>query len=164
MKLNFFWIPAIDSSSAAEELNGFLASHRVLQVEKQYTAGEGGHGAGWSVCVEWVPGPESAAPAVSSIGKLSKVDYKQVLDAETFRIFAALRDWRKEAAAAQGVPIYTVATNEQLAEVARQRVTSKAGLEKIEGFGAARLARQGEELLAACRSAIPAGTGKEVPA
>ena len=161
MKLTFFWIPAFDSTAAAEELNRFLAKHRVIQVEKRFCAGEGGHGTGWSVCVEWMPGRESAAPAT---GKLSKVDYKEVLDTETFEIFAALRNWRKEAAAAQGVPIYTVATNEQLAEVARQRVTSKAALEKIEGFGAARLARQGAGLLAACRSAIAAGTGKEVPA
>jgi superfamily II DNA helicase RecQ len=156
MKLNFFWIPAIDSAPAAEELNRFLASHRIVQLEKQFCAGDSRHGTGWSVCVEWMAGSESTAVPAA---KLSKIDYKEVLDAETFGIFSALRNWRKEAAAAQGVPVYTVATNEQLAEVARQRMTSKVALEKIEGFGAARLARQGEALLAACRRAIAAGTG-----
>lgn len=106
------------------------------------------------MCVEWLPGKEMAEAATAPTGK---VDYKAVLDGETFRIFAALRNWRKEAAGVQGVPIYTVATNEQLAEVARQRVTTKAGLETIEGFGAARMARQGDELLAACRKAIALG-------
>ncbi|MFN0126863.1 MAG: HRDC domain-containing protein [Verrucomicrobiales bacterium] len=154
MKLSFFWIPACDSLAAADELNRFLAMHRVVGVEKRFCSGAGGHGPGWSVCVEWLPGKEMAEAATAPTGK---VDYKAVLDGETFRIFAALRNWRKEAAGVQGVPIYTVATNEQLAEVARQRVTTKAGLETIEGFGAARMARQGDELLAACRKAIALG-------
>lgn len=149
MKLKIFWIPTVDSASAEDELNRLLATHRIVQLEKQFCP-TGNHGPGWSVCVEWLPAGDgvSAGPVP---GKNSKVDYKDVLDESTFRIFAALRIWRKEAAAAQGVPIYTVATNEQLAAIAKGRVTTQTALEKIEGFGAARIAKQSAALLEVCR-------------
>jgi len=148
MKLKFFWIPAVDVFFAEEELNRFLAMHRIVHLEKQFAAG-GDHGPGWSVCVEWVSG--DGVTAASSPGKVGKVDYREILDEATFRIFSALRTWRKDAAAAAGVPIYTVATNEQLAAIAQERVQTQGQLEKIEGYGAARIAKHAMSLLEVCR-------------
>jgi len=39
----------------------------------------------------------------------------------------------------QGIPVYTVATNEHLAHIARDRICTKGGLEKVEGFGGSRM-------------------------
>lgn len=116
MKMKFFWIPARDSAAAEAELNAFLARSRVVQVEKAFTADT--DGPGWSLCVQWLPGENEAAGAPGARG--ARVDYREVLDAPTFKIFAALRTWRKVRAVADAVPIYTVATNEQLAQAFEQ--------------------------------------------
>ena len=65
-------------------------------------------------------------------------------------IFAALRTWRKERAVADAVSIYTVATNEQLAQIARERIQTKSALEKLDGFGPSRMGRYADALLALC--------------
>jgi ribonuclease D len=62
-------------------------------------------------------------------------------------VFAKLRDVRKRISERDGVPLYAVATNEQLAEMARRRVTAKAGLREIVDFGAARIRKYGNEFL-----------------
>ena len=38
-----------------------------------------------------------------------------MLKPEEFEVFSRLREWRKAAAEKEGVPVYTVLTNEQLA-------------------------------------------------
>lgn len=144
--MKFFWIPARDSSAAEAELNTFLGGHRVVQVEKAFCSDA--DGPGWSLCVQWLPG-ETPATAPAMKGG-SKVDYRELLDEPTFKIFAALRTWRKDRAAADGVPIYTVATNEQLATIAQQRIQTKAALAQVEGFGTSRLGKYAEALLAVC--------------
>lgn len=64
-------------------------------------------------------------------------------------MFVRLRQWRKTAAAEEGVPVYTIFTNEQLAEVARLRPSSKAALGEIEGIGEGRVTKYGEAVLQA---------------
>lgn len=36
MRLKFFWIPAIDSAASQQELDGFLARHRVVQIARHF--------------------------------------------------------------------------------------------------------------------------------
>ena len=83
--------------------------------------------------------------------RATKIDYRESLDADTFRIFASLRSWRKDRAQEAGIPVYTVATNEQLARIAQDRVQSKTDLEKVDGFGTSRMSKYSEELLTLCR-------------
>ena len=64
-----------------------------------------------------------------------KVDYREVLSPEDFAVFARLRQVRKEIAQDDAVPVYTVFTNEQLAQMVQGRATTKAALEKIAGVG-----------------------------
>jgi len=59
-----------------------------------------------------------------------------------------LRDWRKAAAERDGVPVYAVLTNEQLAGIAAKRPESLAGLKEIEGLGDAKAGKYGAEVLA----------------
>ncbi len=155
MKLKFFWIPAADSAAAEEELNVFLAGHRVVNVEKAFAQPDGS--VGWSICVQWEPG--EATGGISGV-KRSKIDYREVLDETTFQIFAALRTWRKGEAAAKGVPLYSVATNEQLATVARGRIRTAAALEEVGGFGSARMTKYGAAMLAVCAEMMGDGEGE----
>lgn len=54
MNLRFFWIPVPDSNAAEAELNAFLATHRVIAVERFFAPAQLAP-AGWAVCVEWLP-------------------------------------------------------------------------------------------------------------
>ena len=73
---------------------------------------------------------------------------------DDFNLFAALRQWRKTQAEADGVPLYAVFTNEQLAAIARQRCDTATALGSIEGVGPARLQRYGAAVLDSLRAAM----------
>ena len=62
-----------------------------------------------------------------------------MLKPEEFEVFSRLREWRKTAADKEGVPVYVVFTNEQLAEMVQKRMSTKAALQEIEGVGEARV-------------------------
>jgi len=89
----------------------------------------------WAFCIEFLDG--QMAPRKS--GSSPKVDYKEVLSPEDFAVFSKLRDLRKSLAESEGVPVYAIFTNEQLADVAKARPPSKAALGKINGIGEGRL-------------------------
>lgn len=134
-QFNTFFIPVVDNGLGQEELNSFLRSKRVLAVEKAFT------GQGWSFCVEWLEGGKPG------LGAKPKVDYREVLSPEEFALFSRLRDKRKELARRDGVQVYTIMTNEQLAEMVRLKVNDIAGLRKIDGVGESRIEKYGKDLL-----------------
>jgi superfamily II DNA helicase RecQ len=148
MSLHCFAIPALRPEPAQGELNAFLAGARVLSLQRELVAD--GASSFWAICVEVADGPGPLPQALRAAdGRRSggPIDYKQILSPEEFDLFAALRDWRKQAAQSEGLPLYSVFSNEQLAEIARRRVDSKAALAAIEGIGAARVAKYGEAVL-----------------
>ena len=61
MKNKFFWIPAVDSLAAEGDFNAFLASHRVVKIERHFLPAEAAPG--WCICVEWTPASEEPANA-----------------------------------------------------------------------------------------------------
>jgi ATP-dependent DNA helicase RecQ len=63
--------------------------------------------------------------------------------------FATLRAWRLATARAQGVPPYVIFHDSVLQEIAANRPATLADLAAIKGVGQSKLARYGEELLAA---------------
>ncbi len=52
-------------------------------------------------------------------------DYKELLNPEDFAVFAHCAEPRKAIAQAEAVPVYTVFTNEQLAQMVTNRVRSQ---------------------------------------
>ncbi len=58
-----------------------------------------------------------------------------------------MRDLRKEIAQGEAVPVYTIFSNEQLAQMVTDGVKTKAALEKIGGIGDARVAKYGTRFL-----------------
>ncbi len=135
MQFNTFFIPVGDDGRAQDELNSFLRSQRVLAVEKAFVE------TGWSFCVEWLEGGKP------SFQKKGKVDYREVLTPEQFTAFSRLREKRKELAQRDGVQLYAVMTNEQLAEMVRLEIKSSDALHQISGLGSARIEKYGEEFM-----------------
>jgi superfamily II DNA helicase RecQ len=147
MSYRFFVIPIRDEGSVTAELNGFLRSHRVLAVDRRWV--DAGSESFWSFCVDYLEhsGGKSGPPIVRNGAGRGKVDYREVLSPEDFAVFARLRQARKDIAQADAVPVYTVFTNEQLAQMVQARAATKSALEKIAGVGDARIEKYGERVL-----------------
>jgi superfamily II DNA helicase RecQ len=142
MSLKFFAIPVRDSSSGETEWNAFLSSQRVLAVDRHFV--EQGENSFWAICVDYLS-PPSGGPGPGGNRK-GRIDYREVLPPQEFAVFARLRELRKQLAQAEAVSVYTIFTNDQLAEMVRRRVNRKADLEAITGVGDARVSTYGGSL------------------
>ncbi|WP_339137934.1 MAG: HRDC domain-containing protein [Candidatus Electrothrix sp. GW3-4] len=124
-------------------MNLFLRSHKVLTVHQEFVAD--GINSAWHFAVEFLVG-QANEKSGSGDGR-KRIDYRESLDPESFSLYARLRDWRKQVAEQEAVPLYTIFTNKQLACIAEERIQSKEGLRKIEGVGAARIDKYGAALI-----------------
>ena len=155
MAFAFFAVPVRDSAGASAELNAFLRSQRVLAVDRRWV--DAGADSFWAVCVDYLETAGAPKGVGAPAGGRARVDYKEVLKPEEFTVFAKLRDWRKEVSQRDAVPIYAVFTNEQLADMVRGRVTTKAALGKVDGVGDARVEKYGAAVLDILRAAFGGG-------
>lgn len=135
MALKFFTVAARDDGSAEAELNAFLRAHSVLAVDRRWV--DQGADSFWSICVDYVDG--AAGAAGDRGGRTRGKDYKELLSPVDFALFAKLRDLRKEIGQAEGVPVYTIFTNEQLAQMVKNNAQNKGDLAKVAGVGDARI-------------------------
>jgi len=148
MQIRIFTIRALGADErAVEDLNAFLRSHRVANVDRQFVAD--GANSYWSVYVTFVDGRASTYPDKPK----KRIDYREVLNEHDFAIFARLRTLRKTLAEHEGVPAYALFTNEQLAEMVRRNVDSKKTLSEISGVGEARVEKYGDAFLSALKEA-----------
>ncbi len=141
MRYRVFTYSAGQSGECAD-LNAFLASHRVLDV-RHHPADDGRRVV---FVVEYLENAkvkgEKAPP---------RVDYREELSEEQFAVFSQLRDLRKKIAEEEGVAVYNVFTNAQLAAIVKLDEVTPASLSKVAGVGKARVEKYGERFLAARR-------------
>jgi len=157
MTIRCFWIPAADPGMHEDALNKFLQSHRVVATDWRFV--ENGTGSAWAVRVTIAGGDGPLPDCVKAESNRtrpmgSKVDYRDVLSPEDFAIYAALREWRKEQAAAMGVPVFAVLGNEQLATVVTSRATTLVALRAIDGIGDAKIEKFGDVLINRLRTIL----------
>lgn len=141
IQYNTFYVPIADAGEIQSQLNAFLRSHRVLQVERHAFEG------GWGFCVEWMDGASTGGSGNENWRKTPRIDYKEVLSSEEFERFSQLRERRKKISQEDGVPPYMVMTDAQLAEIAKMEKPDICLLKQIEGVGVARMDKYGERLL-----------------
>lgn len=143
MKHKFFQVPVCDSLAAENELNMFVAQHRITHIDKQFVAD--GANSFWAICVTWL---DSEGALIDKIGKQKqKIDYKEVLTENDFQIYARLRELRKAIAEREATPVYNIFTNEQLAAIVQQRILTKSALLVVEGIGQTRVEKYGKAFL-----------------
>jgi superfamily II DNA helicase RecQ len=160
VRLHFATVPIHDGDADEAARNRFLASHRVVAIERHFVAD--GPRSAWAVCVSWVEGPARLEPggagaAGSAEGRKGRIDYRDVLSADQFALYVRLRDTRKRLAERDGVPPYAVVTNEQLAEIVRRDARTLAELGAIEGIGPARVQKYGAALTEAVAVGVTSG-------
>jgi len=134
VQYKFFVIPVKNTERAEEELNRFLKATQPVNITREFVAQ--GENSFLFITIEHLV---SGAPSKTSFDQRSRIDYKEVLNADDFELFAKLRNWRKEVAAKENIQLYNVFTNEQLAKIAEKRITTAEGLKKLSGVGEARI-------------------------
>jgi len=150
MQLKFFTIPVHGNDASQEDLNRFLNAHRIVSVERSFV--QDGANSAWALCVSYEPSGEGRPPS----GKRGKVDYREVLSEADFTVYARLRALRKEIAESEGVPVYSLFNNEQMAEMVTRRVSSASALREIAGIGEARVEKYGKAFLQTLAEAFAA--------
>jgi len=135
-----FFISAFSEKSVTDELNLFLRSHRIVNVEKKLIDGE--RGTGWVFLIEY-GNMDSKSGSVSS----QRIDYREVLNPVEYALYDKLRDLRKQIAEKSGVPIYAVFTNDQLAGMIKKPPKTVKDLLSISGIGESRVKQYGETFL-----------------
>ncbi len=150
MPFKFFYIAVRDPGPAESELNAFLVNHRVLSVERRWV--DQGGDSFWAFCVDYFDSAYGSGSLDKSRGGRTRgKDYREILSPDDFTRFAQLRELRKELAQAEAVPVYTIFTNEQLAQMVQAQVQSRADLERIAGVGDARIEKYGQRFLEVLR-------------
>ncbi|MGI6303883.1 MAG: HRDC domain-containing protein [Verrucomicrobiota bacterium] len=137
MQLKFFAVPTIDSLSMEDEVNQFIRSHQVVSIQREIA--QQGSNIHWAICIEYQDGNQTF--------KKNRLDYKDILNGPDFALFCKLRDRRKELAEKEGIPVFAVCTNEQLADISRSRPVDLVQFKKIQGVGSGKLKKYGEEFI-----------------
>jgi len=145
MKYQFFTVPVIGSKNEQESLNRFCTQHRIVEIEKQLIMQ--GNQYIWAFCLSYMEGESDSLQEKNKSSPRKRIDYKEVLNESDFSLYVALRELRKQRAEQQGVPVYTIFTNEQLSTMVQKRIHSLAQLQAIEGIGEARTKKYGDEFI-----------------
>ena len=135
MQIRIFTIPIFGGDPSAEDMNAFLRSKKVLQVDQQLI--NHGQSSAWCFCVRYV---EDNSPFR---GAREKVDYKEVLDAESFERFSTFRKIRKEIADDEGIPAFSVFTDQELSEMAKVKDLSATSMKAVKGIGEKKMEKYG---------------------
>ena len=143
VQFKIFRVPSNSNSEEETAFNTFLRSVTHLTIHRDFVVMDS-----HSYTVFTVEYYENGQPLGKSKSKKAKIDYREVLSPEDFTLFAKLREWRKGTAAREAIAVYTIFTNEELAQIAGQRPKSKSALQKIPGIGEAKVNKSAQEVLA----------------
>lgn len=143
-----FFISPFSEPSASAELNNFLKSHRIINVEKRLVDGE--RGTGWIFLVEFTENEGGK----SSYTMSAKVDWRDVLNPSQFALYDLLRKKRKEIGDKTKIPLYGILSNEQLALMAQNPPETKEDFIRIKGVNEQKYKQFGEIFLQTIQSAL----------
>ncbi len=135
MQIELFLIPVGKSENELVEMNSFLRSHKILEVRNELVNIE--NAVFWSFCVKYM----DRNFRTSSRKQNKKIDYKNILDEETFKKFCELRNIRKQVASENGVPAYAVFTDKELVELAKLNEITRNSMTSISGIGDKKIER-----------------------
>ncbi len=143
MQIRIFSVPIDDVEVANEELNAFLRSHRIVDIQQEFVAS-----GRWTFCVRYL---DSTLPRESKSktgwDSSKKIDYKEVLSEKEFEIFSKLRMARKQIAGEEALPAFAVFTDAELGAMSKEEALTCASMKQIPGIGKGKILNFGEKLL-----------------
>ena len=138
-----FHIPVTDQGELRDEMNHFLANHKVLEIEQTFYQQR--NSACWCFCVRYLH--EIPDNHTLSANSRQKTDYKQVLNEAEFTIFSRLRECRKTIALNDAVPAYAVFTDEELAGIVKLEEMTPQKMLSINGIGEKKVEKYGKKIV-----------------
>ena len=117
-------------------MTSFTLQHNIITTSREFV--QDGQNSFWAYDLEYAT-PQKTSVSSPAEATRPKVDYRETLSEQDFAKFSKCRDLRKECAHNEGLPVYAIFTNEQLAQMVQQKVTTRAGLGALEGVGKAKL-------------------------
>lgn len=121
-----------------EDLQKFLLNKQVKNIRPEFFSQNGR--AYWTVYVEYdlvLKDPSREAEALDEPQRL---------------LFQRLREWRREKAEQQGIPVFLIAKNRELLALVHQTPKTVEALRDIHGFGKKKIDRYGQDILDLIRS------------
>ncbi|HXW14008.1 MAG TPA: HRDC domain-containing protein [Terriglobia bacterium] len=145
MRCKVFSVPLESEASLDRErkLNDFLGATNVKRVFASLAHQP--EGPIWSVLFFYDESSEVAQRIPASPG--APVDYGPPLTGEQAKGMIALKKWRADQAALEGVPLYMVAQNKWLEEIVRMPARALDDLLKVRGLGEWRVQKYGAKIL-----------------
>jgi len=143
LQIKSFILPVHTDTSIENEINNFLKSHKVIKMRKEFL--NNSENACWCLLVEYVL--DEKENSKQSKGFKNIIDYKEVLSPDDFSVYAKIREWRKETADKNGVQLYTILNNEQMARIAQEKITKLDKLKEMSGIGEQRIKKYGKDII-----------------
>lgn len=138
MQIKIYTIPIPGGEGMNEEMNKFLRSKQVLQVDQHVVSNE--HGNYWCFSIRYL---DTEPPRDGR-----KIDYRERLSEATFKRFSRMREIRKQLAAEDEVLPFVVFTDEELAAVAELPLPLTEGaMRTVKGIGDKKMERYGLKML-----------------
>jgi superfamily II DNA helicase RecQ len=145
MQCKIFSVP-LESEKALDrerKLNDFLGATNVKRIFASLANQP--EGPLWSVLFFY----EDGAPAVknTTVSLTAPAEPATPLNSEQVKSIVALKKWRADQAALEGVPLYMVAQNRWLEDMVRMPVRTLDDLAKVRGIGEWRVQKYGAKIV-----------------
>lgn len=133
MAIKIFTIPfdAKEQVFNEEDLQAFLVNKKITAVKSEFFQQNGN--AFWTVFIDFEPVFEKKQMPVFS-------EPERIL-------YEKLQQWRKSRAETDGLPVFLIATNSELAQLVSRAPKTLDGLAAIKGFGKKKCAKYGKDIL-----------------
>lgn len=139
MQIKIYSIPIHGGERIVEEMNIFLRSKKILQIEQHMVSSS--QSSSWCFCIHYIED-------VMTTDTKAKVDYREILDDNAFKIFSRLREIRKKIATDEGLPAYAIFTDEELSNIAKLEEITPANILKIKGIGEKKVEKYAQRFIA----------------
>jgi len=122
-----------------EDLQKFLLNKQVKNIRAEFFSQDGR--AYWAVYMEY-----------DAVLKTDTSREAEALDEPQRLLLQRFREWRREKAEQQGVPVFLIARNRELFDLVKQAPKTVEALRDIRGFGKKKIERYGQEVLGMVRA------------
>jgi len=140
MQLKILNIPWIDGAGFdGSKLIEFCAKEDVVDVGDNFFFHE--NRPCWTMLIQYRSGNKSTNKKTQK-----RKDPRAELDSEDKKLYDVLREWRSTKSISDGVPVYLIFDNRQLAEIARLKPETKKALGEIGKVGKSKLDNYSEDL------------------
>lgn len=125
-----------------EIINKFILNKNVLEIRKEFFISE--NVPYWSILIEY---EEILEERYLKKGNKKIEKEKSGLNEWQKILFERIREWRKERANKDGIPVYIIATNSEIREIVISSSDSIEKLKLIKGFGKKKIENYGKEII-----------------